>query len=65
MANQILVDIYKHLRWQIEESSKAHEQAAADQDADGRSFYKGKLDELTHLRGYLSKHYNLHTQRYD
>lgn len=65
MANQYLVEIHNHLRWQIEKSRQALKKATVEQDDDGRHFYEGKLDELTHMRDHLSEHYNLFTQRYD
>jgi hypothetical protein len=64
LANQYLVEIHDYVTRQIEAASKAMQEAATLGDRKQQRFNAGKIDELKALRAYISKTFDLLTQKY-
>ena len=64
MANQYLVQIHQYITEQIAACQKSQAAAKTSADPQKMLFYDGKLAELRKIRGFLSEHFDLHTQHY-
>lgn len=64
MSNHFLTQIHDHITRQIEstlcEKAKAQDQG----DPDRATFLKGKADEMLSVRNFLTRHFDLVTQKY-
>lgn len=64
MANQFLVEIHNHISRQIEVGLKDRAEAQSRGDHDRAVINDGKLNELQRIRAFLSKRFDLITQKY-
>ena len=64
MSNQFLVKLHDHITQQIDEVNHQKSQAQSRGDELRSSFLKGKSSELKAIRKFLSKNFDLITQKY-
>jgi hypothetical protein len=64
MANQFLIAIHDYVSQQIDAAGEAMQEAASQEDREQQRFNSGKMDELEALRAYISKAFDLQTQKY-
>ena len=64
MPNQFLVEIHDYLDRQIDAAKNDRDDARSIGDQERLEFSNGKLDELEHLRDYVSRRFDLLTQKY-
>ena len=64
MSNQFLVKLHNHISSQIEHTDREKIQAQSRGDNQYTTFLNGKSSELKKIREYLSKNFDLITQKY-
>ena len=64
MSNQLLTQIHDHITRQIESALCERDQALERGDKGRAMFLKGRADELKSVRKFLSRHFDLATQKY-
>jgi len=64
MSHQFLAKIHDHLSRQIEATLRERALAQDMEDRDRALFLKGRADEMLSVRSFLSRHFDLATQKY-
>ncbi len=64
MSNQFLVKLHKHITLQIDNTNREKIHAQSKGDNLHTSFLNGKSSELKNIRKFLSKNFDLITQKY-
>ena len=64
MPNAYLAACHRYITREMKQAEVHKQKAESRGDTHQVAFYAGQVDELLALRGYLSEHFNLTTQRY-
>ena len=64
MPNTYLVACHQFISREMERAETLKKKADARGDSLQAAFHAGQIEEYSALRGYMSKHFNLTTQRY-
>lgn len=64
MSNQFLVKLHNHITLQIDNTDRDKIQARSRGDNLHSTFLEGKSSELKKIRKFLSKNFDLITQKY-
>lgn len=64
MANEYSVEIHQFISEQIADAESGKQKAEVDNNVASRSYFEGRLHELSKIREYMATHVDLKTQRY-
>ncbi len=64
MPNDYLIDCHKFITHELSQAETLRRQAETVGDTRQAAFHAGQIEELSTLRGFLSKHFDLTTQQY-
>ena len=64
MPNAYLVACHQFISREIKQAETLKKQADDRGDSLRAAFHVGQIEEYSELRGYMSEHFNLTTQRY-
>ena len=65
MSNAYLVACHRYIAREIDRAKALGQKAESRGDGLQAAFQAGRMEELSALRGYLARQFNLTTQRYD
>lgn len=64
MPNDYLVACHRYITRELNRAEALKRKAESGGDMHRAAFYAGQIEEFSALRGYMSEHFNLETQRY-
>ena len=64
MPNAYLVACHRYITREMDRAETLQRKAETRGDMHQAAYYAGQVEEFSSLRGYMSEHFNLTTQRY-